>query len=250
MNRMVLQCGVVAMACSLGLSAGHAQQVQVTKDNRTLFVSATGNASAEADAATVHIGFQVYGLDSNTAYARGSKVSNEIVAALTQAGVPKDVIESETQTIAEAQPYELNNLTPAERADRVFRLQQSWTVKTAGKNANQVLDIAIKAGANASGQIDWRMADPDALHAKAVEDAMARAKRNAENIASGMSVKLGALIYASNDRPAGRDRLFENYAMLQSAPVGGIVMKQVVPIAVNPRRIEDSAIIYAVYAIQ
>lgn len=242
---------VIALLGALAIGATGAQQVEITKANRTIFVSAVGNASIEADAATVHIGYQVYGPDSETAYARGSKASNEIVAALTQAGVPKDAIESETQTIAEAQPYEQNNLTPAQRADRTFRLQQSWTVKTSAKDASHLLDIAVKAGANASGQIDWRMADTDALHAKAVEDAMARAKKNAESIATGMGVKLGVLIYAGNDRPPSFDRIQVYTQMGANATINGrAVDNKVLPLAVNARKIEDTATIYAVYAIE
>lgn len=229
--------------------AAAGQTVQVDKENRTILVSAVGKVSAEADAATVHIGYQVYGADSATAYARGSKASNEITAALTQAGVPKRAIESETQSLAEVQPFELNNVPPAERADRTFRLQQSWTVKTSAKDANRILDIAVKSGATTSGQIDWSMADPDALHAKAVEDAMGRAKKDAEAIATGMAVKLGSLIYASNDRPAGPGRI-EQFAMLQSAVANGGADAKQLPLAVNPKQIEDAAIIYAIYAME
>jgi uncharacterized protein YggE len=247
MRGMQWQRGMIATASLLMVSAAGAQQVQVSKDNRSILVSAVGAASAEADAATVHIGYQIYGPDSETAYARGSKSSHEITAALTEAGIPKDAIESDTQSIAEAQPYELNHLTPAERADRVFHLQQSWTVKTSAKDAGRVLDIAVKAGANASGQIDWRMADTDALHAKAVEDAMARAKKNAESIATGMEVKLGVLIYASNDRPPRLDGI-QQFAMLQGAD--GRAVEKRIPLAVNPKKIDDTAVIYAVYAIE
>ncbi len=228
--------------------AAAGQTVQVNKENRTILISAVGKASADADAATVHIGYQVYGPNSVTAYARGSKVSNEIAAALTQAGVPRDAMQSETQNLAEVQPFELNNVPPAERVDRAFRLQQSWTVKTTAKNANRVLDIAVKAGANASGQIDWSMADPDALHAKAVDDAMGRARKNAEAIATGMAVKLGSLIYASNEQPSGPVRP-EQYAKLQNVPSVAESV-EIVPLAVNPRRIEDTATIYAVYAME
>jgi uncharacterized protein len=245
MRRMQWQRGMIATASLLVVGAAAAQQVPVTKDNRTIQVSAIGHASAEADAATVHIGFQVYGPDSETAYARGLKASNQIAAALSQSGVPKEAIESDTQSLAESQPYEQNNVPPAQRADRAYRLQQSWTVKTTAKDANRVLDVAVNAGANASGQIDWLMADQDGLHSRAMADAMARAKKNAESIASGMNVKLGALIYASNDRPQTADRI-EQFAKLQSA----MQTVEVQALAVNPRKIDDTATVYVVYAIE
>ena len=49
------------------LSTG-AQTIQINKDNRTLAVTATDSASALADLAVVHVGFEVYGADEASGY--------------------------------------------------------------------------------------------------------------------------------------------------------------------------------------
>ncbi|HEY2038543.1 MAG TPA: SIMPL domain-containing protein, partial [Edaphobacter sp.] len=82
---------------------GQAQTIQVNKENRTIAITATDKVTAIADQATLHVGFIAYGPDSNTAYANGSKLSNAIVKALTDAGVPKETIQSENQQITPVQ---------------------------------------------------------------------------------------------------------------------------------------------------
>ncbi len=51
----------------------HAQQIVVSKDNRTIAVTTSADAHADADTVTVQIGFLAYGTDQESAYALGSK---------------------------------------------------------------------------------------------------------------------------------------------------------------------------------
>jgi uncharacterized protein YggE len=253
MNGMVWRSSVPAACLAACLAGGpilHAQQVGSGKETRSVSVTAIGRASAKADAATVHIGYVIYGPDATTAYARGSKPSNEVTAALAKGGVPKDAVESESQALAEAQPFESNDLPGEQRADRRYKLQQSWTVKTSAADAKRVLDEAVKAGANASGQIEWRMNDQDALHGKAVQDAMVRARKNAELLATGMGVKLGILLQASDNSPIQQ---FAALDQISKAVAGAAIngrLDQVQPLSVNPRKIEESAVLSAVFAIE
>src|ERR1700731_3249851 len=135
-----------------------AQQIVVNKDNRTI-----ADANAPADMVAVQIDFVAYGADQDSAYAQGSKISNEIAAALKAAGIPQDAIQSESQSISPVQQYTNQDWTPAEKAERKFQVQQGWSVKTAAANGAKVLDVAIKAGANQSGQMTWSVKDQDAL---------------------------------------------------------------------------------------
>lgn len=178
-----------------------AQQIQINKDNRTIAITATDTASAMADTATVHVGFVAYAADTEAAYAKGSKTSNAIIGALTAKGVAKTDIQSESQSVAETQQYELEKLTPAEREQRRFQVRQSWTVQTKADQAESVLNTAVNAGANQSGQIDWTVADEKTLEAKAAGNALARARAIASQMARGLDIQLGELIYASNQAP-------------------------------------------------
>jgi uncharacterized protein len=141
------------------------------------------------------------------------------------------------------QEYQIDKLTPAEKAQRKFQVTQSWTVRTPADNASKILDLAVKAGANQSGQIDWSLKDENAPQAEAAGKALQRARTVASEMAKGLSVKLGALIYASNETQA------EPPHPIMRAMAASAVMKAE-PLAINPRQIEKSATVYAVFAIE
>ncbi len=236
-----------------GIAAGvvtisQAQQIEVNKANRTIAVTATDKATADAEVATVHVGFQVYAADSQAAYALGSKTSNAIVAALRKAGVEDNAIQSEAQSVAPVQQYEIQNVPEAQKAQRQFQVTQSWSVKTSAKAAASVLDAAVQAGANQSGQIDWDVADPDALEAQAAESALKRAHAIADQMAKGLSATIGPLVYASNQMPERPLPMAKNFNF-----TGALVTKNdspVAPLSINAQKVTRSATVYAVFSIE
>jgi uncharacterized protein YggE len=228
---------------------GHAQQIVVSKDNRTIAVTTSADASADADTVTVQIGFIVYGPDQDSAYALGSKTSNAIAAALKKAEVPQDAIQSESQNISPVQAYGGDqNWTPAEKAQRKFQVQQNWSVKTAAANGARVLDIAVKAGANQSGQMTWSVEDQDGLQAKAAKLALDRARQIAQQMAGGLNATLGPLVYASNEAPAREQPLMRMANGRVPAP--SPAPKEVAPLSVSAPKVTAAATVYAVFSIQ
>ena len=219
-----------------------AQNIQVNKENRTIAVTATDKVTVLADTATVHIGFIVYGPDSDWAYATGSRLSNAIIKALTDAEIPADAIESENQNISPVQDYQIERLTPAERVQKRFQVTQSWTVRTAADDAAKVLDLAVKAGANQSGQIEWSFKDEHAPESEAAGKALKGARARAQLMATSLNAKLGVLLFASNQTQAESVRPMAAAKMTMG--------QQAEPLAISPRQIEKSATVYAVFAIE
>ncbi|HTZ89847.1 MAG TPA: SIMPL domain-containing protein [Alloacidobacterium sp.] len=239
------RCLTIAALFAGLLTAARAQTIQVDKNNRTIAVTATDKALADADLAVVHIGFQVYGPDEQATYASGSAISNAIMDALKKAGVPDKSIESENQNLQRV-PFHDPQESQMDREKKQFQLSQSWTVKTKPDDAAKVLHIAVEAGANQSGQIDWQYQDMNGLQAKAAASALAKAQAIAQQMAQGLNVKLSGLIYASNQAPESPVRpLPMPMAMKMEA-----VSQSVAPLAINPRHIEESATVYAVFAIE
>jgi len=241
-------CAMALATAALTATAtadSNAQTIQVNPANRTIAITATDKVIVMADTATVHVGFIAYGPDSDTAYATGSRISNAIVKALTASGIPNDAIESENQNVSPVQEYQIDKLTPAEKAQRKFQVVQSWTVRTPADDAAKILDLAVKAGANQSGQIDWSLKDENTPQAEAAAKALQRARTVAGEMAKGLSVKLGALLYANNETQAEPPRPLMRLNAAMAAPP-----PPVPPLAINPRRIEKSATVYAVFAIE
>lgn len=242
---ITLRTSILTTALVTLVSVAGAQTIQVNKENRTIAITATDKVTVMADQATLHIGFIAYGADSNSAYANGSRISNAIVDALTKSGIPKETIQSENQQVSPVQPYQVEKLTEAQKAQRQFQVTQSWTVKTAANDAAKTLDIAVKAGANQSGQIEWGFKDENAPDAEAAAKALKRARAQAEQMATSLNAKLGSLLYASNEVQSSAPR-----PMMMRSMAAAPAMDKVEPLAINPREIDRSATVYAVFAIE
>jgi uncharacterized protein len=231
-----------ATACS---SQVPGETISVSRENRTIAVTVTDSITVLADSATIHIGYILYAADSQTAYTTASKTSTAIMAALKDAGVAKAAIESESQAVGAVQDYGNNSWTPQERAERKFLVTQSWTVHSSAADAAKILDLAVKAGANQSGQIDWGLADAETPAAQAAAKALRHARAIAQAMADGLNAKLGSLVFASNQAPAAQ--IFQN-----GFGGRGIALDQAaaLPLSLAPKRVEKSATVYAVFSIE
>ena len=120
-------------------------------------------------------------------------------------------------------------------------------MKVKPERAAEILDVAVTAGATDSGQIDWAVENEQALEDKALEGAAERARAQAAVLAKGMGVKLGALVYVSNQvsAPMYPVRAYANNA----APMAAMAAPQQ-PLAIEPRKVVSSANVYAVFAIE
>ena len=126
-----------------------------------------------------------------------------------------------------------------------FKLTQQWTVRTTPERAAEILDVAITAGANSSGQIEWTVKAEHALEVQALDKAAARARENAAVLAKGMGVRLGTLNYVSNQLsapsfPRPMVRAFAMAGKEEAAP----------PLAIEPHKVTSEATVYAVFAIE
>jgi uncharacterized protein len=211
---------------------------------RSIAITATDRVTRQADVATVHIGYLIFGADQSALYATATRTSNAIIDALKAAGVANDAIESQQQSVGPTEPFQLQQFTPEERAGRAFTAQQSWTVRSTPQDAARVIDLAVKAGANRSGDIDWSLSDPNAASAEAAASALKRARAQAEAMANGLGVKLGQLLFASNQVEAQPVRpVMMMAAAAPEAKVGR-------PLAIQARQIETAATVVAVFAIE
>jgi hypothetical protein len=227
----------VTLAAALSAGAQQASQPELKIDsaNRTLTVTADAHVSVEPEVAILRIGFETQPSDAKTAYAEGARTSNAIIDALKQAGIAESDLRSESQYLAP-------DYAPKSHK---FRLTQQWTVRTPPERAAEILDVAVTAGATSSGDIEWTVKDEPALEERALDKAAARARENAAVLAKGMGVRLGALIYVSNQlsTPAFPRPMVRAFAMAGSATPAP-------PLAIEPHQVSRDASVYAVFAIE
>lgn len=226
-----------------------AQTIQINRDNKTIAISATDEASAVADVAAVTVGFEVFGPTSDAAYAEGSKRSGAVLDALHKAGVKDASIESSDQGLQRNTDF--NDKDSQEiRTQRQFILRQSWIVSVDPKAAGEIIRLAIAAGANKTGSIEWRLSDRKALQAKAAQNALVKARAVAEQMAGGLHVQLGSLIYASNETPIAKIYFKSAPPPLENSMAGVIGSGEYRNLEIRPESIREEATVYAVFAIQ
>ena len=249
-NRFLLLILSVSMFSATVL----AQCNQNCPERRTITVTATGTAIADADLAIVRVGYKLYGMDAKSAYATASDTSNAIMQALTASGIAKSAIESSSQILQHTPPYELQQIPMGseDRVRRQFTVTQSWTIRVKPDEAGKALNTAINAGANESGWIEWTVENPSALEAQASAKALANARMIAEQTVQKTDVHLGHLGSATENQSPMMNRPF-NGAI--GGIMGGIGMSQGMgsgtpPLAINSRRVEDDISIYAVFAVE
>jgi len=110
-----------------------------------------------------------------------------------------------------------------------------------------VVDLAVKAGANDLNDVQWNVADPVALQAKAGSAALAKAKAVADQMAKGLGSKLGELVYASNRAPVAKP-----YRGMETVEVFASLAPSLPPptLTLFPKKVKSDATVYAVFSIE
>jgi len=175
------------------ISSSAAQSSRIVSDKKTIEIRATDKISSPAEVATVKIGFQNVAPSKEAVYEENVRMANKIVQALRTAGTPAEGIE--TEAIRLEREDTAQGVKPASTR---FSADQEWRIRVKASEAQKIVDIAVSAGANQVGGVDWNVSNPEALESKAYAAALARAKRIAEQTASLAGVKLGEILSISN----------------------------------------------------
>lgn len=94
------------------------------------------------------------------------------------------------------------------RVERQFEASQLWDVRVPVPQAQAIVDLAVKAGANQVEEVDWQVKDTASLEAKANSAALAKARALAAQLASGLEAKMGELLYVSNTERKPKGLIF------------------------------------------
>lgn len=223
-----------------------AQDIQVNRQNKTIAVTADESITADAEVALLTIGYRNYGVTQDAAFRENVRVAEQVTKALLDARVPKANIETDKLQLTRA---EINEKWTADmKKERQFTAGQSWHVTVSASEAQTVVDLAVRVGANEVDDVEWNVADPVALQAKAGAAALAKAKSIAEKMAKGLGTKLGELVYASNRAPVGKGwQTVEVNAEKMVAPPPPPPPPK---LTLFPQKVRSEATVYAVFSIE
>ncbi|HWR13716.1 MAG TPA: SIMPL domain-containing protein [Terriglobales bacterium] len=235
---------LLVVASAINLSA---QEVQVSRANKTITVTADASATAEPDMATVTFAFENYGATSKEAYENNIRASERVLKAMLDSGIPKEAIETENILVRRIEEDDKEKWTQEQRKTQVFEAEQSWKVKLPASEAQKLVDLVMKSGANRIKDVDWELSDHAALQAEAGAAALAKARRIADQMAKGLGTKLGELVYANNRAPDVLRYAGRNFSLNTAAVSSAVVVPM---LQLFPVKIKETATVHAVFAVE
>ncbi len=235
---------IISIVAIAGLLS--AQDIQVNRQNKTISVTADESATADAEVAVLAIGYHNYGSTQDVTFRENVGAAERITKALLDAKVPKGSIETDKLRLARTEIDE--KWTADMKKERQFVAEQLWHVAVSAKDAQAVVDLSVRAGANEVEDVEWNVADPLALQAKAGGAALAKAKTIADQMAKGLGTKLGELVYASNRAPVAK--MYRGMETVEVEASMTEVAEKRPKLTLFPRKVKSEATVYAVFSIE
>lgn len=158
----------------------------VDHDETLLSVSATGEAETRPDEAFFQVGVENFGGTGKAASEANREDIAELLAALKQAGVPEDDIQTRAVNI---QRMDWGPRKGQYQASNVVAV----TVRDVAR-ADAAVTAATEAGANIMSGPDLRMSDPEAAANTAYGNAYKAARQRAEAYAEAAGMEIGRVL--------------------------------------------------------
>ena len=158
---------------------------------RSITVSGEGTVSAKPDIATLSLGVQTTGDTARDALALNSEEMNGVIAALLQAGIGEDDIQTTGLNIYPV--YDNRPVEPGGTREVVgYRATNNVTITVHDiALAGTVLDVAVTAGANVASGIQFGLSDLNAIIDQALVASVENARAKAQVIADALGVTVG-----------------------------------------------------------
>jgi uncharacterized protein YggE len=191
MLRMKTLLAALTAASALGLVAPPALAADAAFAATTLNLSASGEAHAAPDMASVSLGVAAQAPTAAAAMAANAQRMTAVIAALRRAGLPDKDIQTSSLNLQAQYAFPQNQprqLTGYEATNSV-----TVAVRDLPK-LGPVLDAAVTAGANQVNGISFGLKDPRAAEDAARLDAVKALQAKAALYASATGYKVGRLV--------------------------------------------------------
>ena len=190
MKQTMIAAAVAAAAVAAWSGQAAAQQVPPPPREQTIRVTGTGEARARPDQAVADFAVETAAPTAQAAAAANAQTMERVIAALVRAGVPRDRIETRDYNVfPDYDPRPMETGEPRIRGYRVMNTV-SVTLDETGR-VGAVIDAALAAGANRVNGVRFGLRDPQAFRQRAIDDAVRRARSDAEALAAALNLSLG-----------------------------------------------------------
>ena len=172
-----------------------AQQMMMPGGGRGIEVTGVGEVEVKPDEATLNFAVETSATTSQEAASQNAQQMERVIAALVEAGIPREEIETLNYSVYPEYVTDDQGETPRVRGYRVTNHVTLETMQL--ERVGTLIDAALAAGANRVDGISFGLSDPQAAQAEALQIAVQRARASAETMAQALGVPLGQLLYAT-----------------------------------------------------
>lgn len=194
------------MACNAGGSDKLNATSPVVTEKKTITTSGTGMVTAEPDLATIILGVSTKNEKAALAAEENAEEMTKIIDAVKKAGLKDDDIETSGYNISSI--YDYYGDTP-----KFTGYQVTNTLSLKINNIDKVsefLDAAVAAGANEVQGVNFSLKDSKAQYEKAMEAAVADAKKKAEVLAKAAEINGKLVVYSITESSSSYPVFYES----------------------------------------
>lgn len=187
----------------------------------SIVTSATAEARVTPDRALLEIGVQTRGTTAAAAAAENARRQRAIIDTLKALGIPNELISTSNFSVYPEMRQDPRN----EQVQRITGYNVNNTVRVEVRRIDQVgpiIDAVIAQGANVLNSLSFFASNTDDARRKAMAEAVARARLDAETLARAGGGSLGQLLELSDfnqgPRPVYGGMMMARAQMADAAP--------------------------------
>jgi hypothetical protein len=231
--------GFGSVAATQALSPS-AQTSDSSEPVRTISVTGTGKVELTPDTAYIYIGVHSEGPDAVEAVSSNNEKSEAVKDALVALGVDEKDIQTTNFSIYPQPRYDDQGQPTGEIT---YMVDNTVYVKVSDLDmVGEILDAAVKAGANSINGISFDLEDKSAAMAEAREKAVDDANVQAQQLADAAGVSLGPVITITTSSVAPVVPIY--------GKGGGASVEMAASVPVSPGQMTISVDVFMVYGIQ
>jgi uncharacterized protein YggE len=210
---------------------------------RTISVTGTGTVSREPDQAMISIAVESVEPTARQAAQENANKMDVLVASLKRAGLAAENIRTVSYQLEPQYIYpQGEDRTPPRIANyRALNMVQV-TVDSVARTG-RIIDAAVASGANRVTGIHFQLKNNEAARLEAVRNAIARARAEAESIASALGERLGPALHVGQVSNMSPPRPFMAMDAME------VRKMQAAPTPIEPGQLEIVANVNVVYRI-
>lgn len=262
-----LFCSGLALA-TVGCASHHHAPRAAVSDSEAIFVVGEGEALGKPDRVRLNLGVEARAETLDAAMKDATARMKGLREALLKLGVAEKDMKTGQFSISQTrepvtityptEPVPATKASPAGAPVSVAsppRVEERWVERYVVMNtlevvypdltrAGDLIAAAVAGGANNSWGLGFEVSDPKPLQAEARSQALADAKKRAEQIAQATGVKLGRVLSVSEGGTSGGGPIPPMYAKAERM----MAMDASVPIEAGEAKVQAS--VQVVYAIE